>query len=57
MTREEAHTALDDVAAAMNSQHHDDQGRLTQLNSHLATVKMVVDHLFDHAENTAEGGA
>jgi hypothetical protein len=51
--RKEAHKALDSVGDAMNSQHDDAQGRLTQFNSHLATLKMVIDHLFDHADNEA----
>lgn len=58
VTREEAHKALDGVAAAMRDQHADQEGRLHQLTSHLATAGMAVDLLFDHAENTAaEGGA
>jgi hypothetical protein len=51
--RTEAHAALDSVGEAMAAQHDDAQGRLSQFSAHLATLKMVVDHLFDHAENTA----
>jgi hypothetical protein len=53
VNRDEAQAALDSVGDAMNSQHDDAQGRLAQFNSHLATLKMVVGHLFDHAENSA----
>jgi len=51
MTREQAHTALEKVGAAMRAQHADaDPARLGQLDAHLATVGMVVDQLFDDAE-------
>ena len=53
MTREEAHAALDSVGAAMSEQHAGQEGRLHQLVSHLATARMAVSHLFDHAENAA----
>lgn len=56
MTREEAREALQGVADAMSSQHADQVQRLDQLTSHLATARMAVDHLFDHAENTAAEG-
>ena len=56
MTREEAHKALDGVAEAMSAQHEDQPDRLHQLASALATAGMAVDHLFDHAENTAAEG-
>jgi hypothetical protein len=55
--RAEAHAALDSVGEAMESQHDDAQGRLTQFRSHLATLKMVVDHLFDHADNADSAAA
>jgi len=53
MTRDGAHDALDSVAAAMGAQHAGQPDRLGQLHAHLATARMAVDHLFDHAENTA----
>ena len=53
MDREEARKALDGVAAAMRKQHGAQEGRLDQLLNHLATARMAVDHLFDHAENAA----
>ena len=56
MTREEAHKALDGVADAMAAQHGDQPGRLHQLAGALSTASMAVDHLFDHAENTAAEG-
>jgi hypothetical protein len=51
--RDEAHKALDSVGDAVTSQFSDEQGRLSQFSSVLASLKMVVDHLFDHAENAA----
>ena len=51
MTRAETQAALDGVASAMSEQHAGQPDRLHQLTSHLATVKMAVDHLFDHQEN------
>lgn len=56
MTREQAHKALDGVAAAMTARHADQPDRLHQLASSVATAGMAVDHLFDHAENTAAEG-
>jgi hypothetical protein len=53
MTRDEALKALEDVADAMHSQHDDDRGRLSQLDSHIATAQMVIGHLFDDADNSA----
>lgn len=53
MTRDDAHAALQGVADAMNDQHDDEQGRLTQLAYFISSARMAVDHLFDHAENTA----
>ncbi len=49
MTREEAQATLAGVGAAMHDQHPDNRARLDQLDSHLATVAMVVGHLFDEA--------
>lgn len=53
MDREEAHAALDEVGSAMRERHSGgtQADRLAQLDSHLSTAHMVVDHLFDHAEN------
>lgn len=53
MDREEAHGALDEVGSAMRERHGSgtQADRLAQLDSHLSTAHMVVDHLFDHAEN------
>ena len=53
MDRDEAQSALDGVGAAMTKQHAGQPDRLHQLLAHLATVRMVVDHLFDHAENVS----
>lgn len=60
MTREEAHEALKKVGGEMHALHaghpvHD--ARLAQLDGALATARMAVDHLFDHAENMAAEGA
>lgn len=53
MTRDEAHQRLDEVGAEMRAQHAGQPERLHQLESHLATAVMAVDHLFDAAENAA----
>jgi len=52
MTRDQAQAALSKVQAAMHEQFADpdSQPRLAQLDSHIATVAMVVDHLYDEAE-------
>ena len=50
MTRDQALAALDKVKAAMHEQYPDNTARLEQLDAHIATVAMVVDHLFDEAE-------
>lgn len=47
MTREEALAALDEVRAAMHDQHPDNPDRLHQLDHHLTTAAMVVEHLDD----------
>jgi hypothetical protein len=51
--REDAQAALASVGQAMTAHHAAQPDRLEQLLSHLATARMVVDHLFDHAENAA----
>jgi len=50
MTRDQAQAALDKVKAAMHEQFADNPARLDQLDSHMATVDMVVVHLFDEDE-------
>jgi hypothetical protein len=50
MTREEAKKHLDAVKTAMRKTHPGNPARLDQLDAHLATADMVVDHLFDEAE-------
>jgi hypothetical protein len=47
MTRDEALKALREVQAAMHEQFGDHPARLDQLDSHMATVVMVVEHLYD----------
>lgn len=55
MDRDEARQMLDDLAAAMHEQFADEQqaARLAQLDAHLATVRMTVDHLYDEADRLA----
>ncbi len=50
MTRDQALAALDKVKAAMHEQFPESQTRLDQLDSHLATVGMVIDDLHVEAE-------
>lgn len=49
MSRDDAKIALDDIRTAMHDQHPDNRARLDQLDSHLATVAMVIDHLYEEA--------
>jgi len=49
MTRDEALTALAEVQAAMHEQHADNPDRLHQLDHHINTAAMVVEHLDDEA--------
>ncbi len=56
MTREEAHKTLGEVAEAMGAQHAGQADRLHQMDSHLSTARMAIDHLFDASENAAAGG-
>jgi len=53
MSREEAQEALAEVGKDMARQHKDQPERLHQFSSAVATARMAVDHLFDHAENAA----
>lgn len=45
--------ALDDVKTAMHEQFPDAAARLAQLDSHLATVVMVVEHIHEEAARAA----
>lgn len=56
MDRAAAHAALQGVADTLAAQHADQPDRLHQLLSHIATARMAIDHLFDHAANAAAGG-
>ena len=49
MTREDAQACLDELAEAIQAQFPASQRR-EQFDRHLATVSMVVDHLFDEAD-------
>lgn len=49
LTRANAHALLKDLTTEMHDQHPDNRARLEQLDAHVATVAMVVDHLFDEA--------
>lgn len=39
--------AIDGIAADLHSKFSGNAGRLEQLDAHLATVKMVIEHLYD----------
>lgn len=52
LDREEALELLDRVKTAMHEQH-DNPARLEQLDAHVATVAMVVEHLYDETERAA----
>lgn len=49
-TRAEKLAVLDELRAQLHAEHPENRARLEQLDSHLATVSMVVDHLYDEAE-------
>jgi hypothetical protein len=51
MTQDAAQAQLADVGDAIRAQFPDDLRR-AQFDSHLATVRMCVDHLFDEANRT-----
>lgn len=53
LTRKDAHALLDDLSKEMHDQHPDNRARLEQFDAHLATVAMVVDHLYEEAERAA----
>lgn len=50
MDRVEAQKHLNALVTGMKKAHPDSTARLEQLDAHVATVAMVVDHLFDEAE-------
>jgi hypothetical protein len=54
MNRAAAQEALEGVRAAMHDQHPGNGARLEQLDSHMATVAMLVDHLYDEAARGEE---
>lgn len=56
MTRAKMQAALESVKAAMHTQFPEHRERLEQLDDHLATVAMVVDHIHDEAARAAVGG-
>lgn len=55
MTREEMQAALDGVKAAAHDQFPAAAARLAQLDSHLQTVGMVIDHLHDEDVRHQDG--
>jgi hypothetical protein len=50
MDRTKALAQLEAVKTAMHEQHPTNPARLEQLDSHLATAAMAVEHLFDEAD-------
>lgn len=49
-TRESVSKAVRDIGEQLHMQHPEAVARLEQLDAHLATVAMVVDHIYDEAE-------
>lgn len=56
MSREDIQAALDKMRGSMHEQFPEHAARLEQLDSHIATVAMVVDHIHDEAARAAAGG-
>jgi hypothetical protein len=54
VTHDEALKALAGVKQSMHDQFPDARARLEQLDAHMATVAMVVDHIHDEAERGQE---
>lgn len=52
MTAEDALSKLDEVKASMHKQFPKNVGRLGQLDHHIDTAVMAVEHLFDEQERT-----
>lgn len=57
MSREQATAALDALQNAAHKQftYEGSADRLAQLDAHLATVRMAVEHLFDEADRHPKG--
>jgi hypothetical protein len=55
MTFEEAKAQLEIVRDAMHEEFPDATDRLAQLDSHMATVEMVIQHLYEEKERAANG--
>lgn len=55
MDLEEILTFFNDVRTAMHDRFPEARARLEQLDSHLATVAMVVEHIHEEAARAAEG--
>jgi hypothetical protein len=53
--REEILADLDDIKTAVHDRFPGARARLDQLDSHLATVRMVVEHIHEEAARAAEG--
>lgn len=53
MDRDAALALLDDLKTDLHDRFPGADARLAQLDGHLATVAMVVNHLFDEDERTA----
>ena len=56
LSREDLQVALERIRNAMHDQFPDAVARLEQLDSHMATVAMVVDHIHEEADRAAPGG-
>lgn len=49
-TRAEKLSALDELSKQLHEEFPDAGPRLEQFDAHLATVRMVVEHIYDEAE-------
>lgn len=57
MTAEEALSTLDKIKTDMHKQFPKNVGRLEQLDHHIATAAMAVEHLFDEQVRTEHARA
>lgn len=52
-SRDALQKALKDIADSLHKQYPREQARLAQLDSHLATVAMLIDHIHNEAAKAA----
>lgn len=49
-SRQDKLAVLDELSTQLHDEFPDARARLEQFDAHLATVRMVVDHIYDEAE-------